>query len=66
MAPVTVMAVVAVALLCAALALALAVLGAIASLVGLLPARVRSTAVRDRDGSREVGAPAGDVPGQRA
>jgi len=62
----TVMVIVAAALLCAALAVAVAVLASIASLVGLLPARTPQAGERERAASRNAAAPAGDGPGQRA
>jgi len=60
----TVMVIVAGALLCAALAVA--VLASIASLVDLLPARTPQAGERKRGGARNAAAPAGDGPGQRA
>ena len=54
------------ALLCAALALAVALAATIASLVDLLPARISSAGGHDRHASRHAAAPPGNVRGRRA
>jgi hypothetical protein len=61
MAPGTVLVIVGGALLCAALALALAVLGAVASVVELLPARLQSRRAHRLDSSQHATAPGGDL-----